>query len=347
MISEIISKLSKNEDLTHDEITNVMAEILNGNVNDDQIADFLRNLSNKGETDVELLGMLEKMEELSLKIVPKNTGTIIDMCGTGGDRLQTFNVSTTASFVVAAAGGIVAKHGNRSSSGVSGSADIFEYFGYNLNQEPVQISNILEKFNICFMFAQKFHPAMKNVVSARKKIDGRTSFNLLGPISNPAGVKNQLIGVFSIDYLERLPLLLKKRGAENIMTVRSDDGMDEFSTSAINRICFLKNDKVVTNAIDPEVIGLHKSSLKDIQIKTKEDAIGSFVSVLNNSSNKAMMETVALNAAAGLIVGNVVKNFDEGIELALNTIKNGDAFKLLDSFVRENGIASKLKEMIE
>ena len=131
---------------------------------------FYHNLAEKGETDDELLGMLDKMQEFSLKIEPKNQGTIIDMCGTGGDKLQTFNVSTTASFVVAAAGGIVAKHGNRSSSGVSGSADIFEYFGYDLNQEPSQIAEILQKHNICFMFAQKFHPAMKHVWSCKKTI---------------------------------------------------------------------------------------------------------------------------------------------------------------------------------
>ncbi|PIW35484.1 MAG: anthranilate phosphoribosyltransferase, partial [Nitrosopumilales archaeon CG15_BIG_FIL_POST_REV_8_21_14_020_33_23] len=293
----------------------------------------------------ELLGMLDKMQEFSLKVEPKNHGTIIDMCGTGGDKLQTFNVSTTASFVVAAAGGIVAKHGNRSSSGISGSADIFEYFGYDLNQEPTQIANILEKHNICFMFAQKFHPAMRHISTARKQIGKRTAFNLLGPLSNPAGVKNQLIGVFSTEYLDRLPLILKRKGAQNIMTVRSDDGMDEFSTSATNRVCILKNDKVLMNAINPEVVGLHKSKLKDIQIQTKKDAIKSFVGVLNNTANQAMIETTALNAAGGLIVSNISKNFEEGVELALNTIKEGKAFNLLEKFIAHTGDISKLKEL--
>jgi anthranilate phosphoribosyltransferase len=249
------------------------------------------------------------------------------MCGTGGDKLQTFNISTTASFVVAAAGGTVAKHGNRSSSGVSGSADIFEYFGYDLNLEPPKIAEILQKHNICFMFAQKFHPAMRHVSAARKQLGKRTAFNLLGPLSNPAGVKNQLVGVFSIEYLDRLPLILKRKGAENIMTVRSDDGMDEFSTSATNRVCILKNDKVLMNAIDPEIVGLHKSSLQDIQIKTKEDAIKSFV------------------AAGGLIVANISKNFEEAVELALNTIKSGKAFSLLEKFIQDTGDITKLKEI--
>jgi anthranilate phosphoribosyltransferase len=347
MISELIKKLEEKTDLKYDEVNRVMTDILSGKTTDTDNVSFLSNLAEKGETDDELLGMLDKMNEFSLKVVPKNQGTIIDMCGTGGDKLQTFNISTTASFVVAAAGGIVAKHGNRSSSGVSGSADIFEYFGYDLNQDPTQIADILEKHRICFMFAQKFHPAMKHVSNARKQIGKRTAFNLLGPLSNPAGVKNQLVGVFSIEYLDRLPLIMKRKGVENIMTVRSDDGMDEFSTSAVNRVCILRNDKVLMNAIDPEVLGLHKSSLQDIQIKTKEDAIKSFVRVLNNTANQAMIETTVLNAAGGLIVANIAKNFEEGVELAKKTIQDGKAFRLLEKFVKDTGDYSKLKEIVD
>ncbi len=346
MISDFIKKLQEKTDLTYNEMNNIMTDILSGSTSIQENADFLSNLADKGETDDELLGMLDKMQELSLKIEPKNAGTIIDMCGTGGDKLQTFNVSTTASFVVAAAGGIVAKHGNRSTSGVSGSADIFEYFGYDLNQEPSKIVQILEKHKICFMFAQKFHPAMKHVSAARKQLGKRTAFNLLGPLSNPARVKNQLIGVFSIEYLDRLPAILKRKGGENIMTVRSDSGMDEFSTSSTNKVCILKDDKVLMNVIDPEVVGLHKSSLKDIQIKTKDDAIKSFVKVLNNTANQAMIETTALNAAGGLIVANIVDNFEEGVELAINTIKDGKAFKTLENFVKDTGDITKLKEIV-
>ncbi|MDH3204234.1 MAG: anthranilate phosphoribosyltransferase [Nitrosopumilus sp.] len=345
MISDLISKLQQKIDLTYDEMNTIMIEILSGKTDDKQNIDFLSNLVDKGETDDELLGMLDKMQEFSLKINPKNQGTIIDMCGTGGDKLQTFNISTTASFVVAASGGIVAKHGNRSSSGITGSADIFEYFGYDLNQESVQITDILQKHNICFMFAQKFHPSMRHVSAARKQIRKRTAFNLLGPLSNPANVKNQLIGVFSTEYLDRLPLILKRKGAENIMTVRSDDGMDEFSTSAVNRVCILKENKVLMNAIDPEIVGLHKSKLEDIQIKTKKESIESFVGVLNNTANQAMIETTALNAAGGLIVSNIAKNFEEAVEIALNTIKSGKALKLLEKFVEDTGDISRLREM--
>ena len=345
MISQYISKLQEKTDLTYDEINQIMTEVLSGKTDDIQNSKFLSSLAQKGETDDELLGMLDKMEELSLKITPKNQGTIIDMCGTGGDKLQTFNISTTASFVVAAAGGIVAKHGNRSSSGVSGSADIFEYFGYNLNSEPAEIVDILEKYNICFMFAQKFHPAMKHVSAARKQLGKRTAFNLLGPLSNPANVKNQLVGVFSIEYLDRLPQILKRKGAQNIMTVRSDDGMDEFSTSSTNRVGILRKDKVLMNVIDPEVVGLHKSKLSDIQIESKQDAIESFVKVLNNTANQAMIETTVLNAAGGLIVADIAKNFEEAVEIATNTIESGKAYSLLEKFVKGTGNISKLKEI--
>lgn len=346
MISDLISKLKQKVDLTYEQMNYIMTEILSGKTTDIENLDFLSSLTEKGETDDELLGMLDKMQEFALKVEPRNRGRIIDMCGTGGDNLQTFNVSTAASFVVTAAGGMVAKHGNRSSSGVSGSADIFEYFGYDLNSEPAKIADMLEKHNICFMFAQKFHPAMKYVSNARKQLGKRSAFNLLGPLSNPACVKNQMIGVFSIDFLDRLPLILKRKGAENIMTVRSDNGMDEFSTSSTNRVCVLRNDKVLMNSIDPQIVGLHKSELKDIQIKTKEDAIRAFVGVLNNTANQAMIETTALNAAGGLIVSNIVNNFEEGVELALNTIKDGRAFKLLERFVADTGNISKLKEIV-
>jgi len=197
------------------------------------------------------------------------------------------------------------------------------------------------------MFAQKFHPAMKNVSSARKQLGTRTAFNLLGPLSNPANIKNQLVGVFSNEFLTRLPQILKRKGVENIMAVRSNDGMDEFSTSSTNSVCILKNNTVSVNSIDPEFLGLRKSSLRDIQIKTKQDAVESFVNVLNNTANQSMIETTALNAAGGLLVGNVVDSFEEGVKLALNTISEGKAMNLLEKFVADSGDIEKLKEIID
>ena len=345
MIESTLKKLRDRKNLTFKETSDAMENILKGKVVDEEIVDFLKYLREKGETDDELLGMLDKMQSFSLHVNPKRKGTIIDVCGTGGDNLHTFNISTTAAFVIAAAGGIVAKHGNRSISGVSGSADIFEYFGYNLDSTPERVTEIIDKFGIGFMFAQKFHPAMKNVVNARKQIGSRTAFNLLGPLSNPARVKNQLIGVFSDEYLERIVLLLKKQGSENIMTVRSLDGLDEFSTTSKNLVCFLKNNSINKIIIDPQELGLTKPKITDIQVSTKQEAVNAFISVLNNSANNAMIEITALNAAGGLVVANLASDVKEGLEIALDTIKSGMAYSLFEDFIRFCGDVKKIKEL--
>jgi len=345
MIKELAEQLSHGNNLTIDQMTNVMDEILTGTQNDEDVAEFLKNLMKKGESDDELLAMLNKMEEFALHISPNCQGKIIDVCGTGGDKLKTFNISTTASFVIAGAGGNVAKHGNRSISGVSGSADIFEYFGFDLNSEPSKVNETIEKFGIGFMFAQKFHPAMKNVANARKVVGGRTAFNLLGPLTNPAMVKNQLIGVFSDEYQERIVKILQRKNAETIMTVRSDDGMDELSTTSKNKICLLKNNIITNMVIDPQDVGLQSGNISDIQIDTKEDAIKSFVDVLNDTANKTKIEITALNAAGGLIVSDIANSFDEAVELALTTIHSGKAFDKLKNFVKNCGDMEKLEEV--
>jgi len=343
MIKELAEQLSHGNNLTIDQMTSVMDEILGGRQNDQDVAEFLKNLTEKGESDDELLAMLNKMEEYSLHISPNCKGKIIDVCGTGGDNLKTFNISTAASFVIAGAGGNVAKHGNRSISGVSGSADIFEYFGFDLNSEPNKVNETIEKFGIGFMFAQKFHPAMKNVAIARKVVGGRTAFNLLGPLTNPAMVKNQLIGVFSEDYQERIVKILKRKNAETIMAVRSADGMDELSTTSKNQICMLKNNIITKMILDPQEVGLQKGNITDIQISSKEDAIESFVTVLNGSANKTKIEITALNAAGGLIVSNIADSFADAVESALNVIHSGKAFDKLENFVKNCGDIEKLE----
>ena len=343
MIKDLTQQLSHGNNLTIDQMTNVMNEILGGTQSDQDIAEFLKNLTQKGESDDELLAMLNKMEEFALHISPNCQGKIIDVCGTGGDKLKTFNISTAASFVIAGTGGNVAKHGNRSISGISGSADIFEYFGFDLNSEPSKVNEIIEKFGIGFMFAQKFHPAMKNVANARKVVGGRTAFNLLGPLTNPAMVKNQLIGVFSDDYQERIVKILQRKNAETIMAVRSADGMDELSTTSKNRICMLKNNTITKMILDPEEVGLEKGNISDIQISSKEDAIESFLTVLNGSANKTKIEITALNAAGGLIVSDMADSFTDAVELALDTIHSGRAFDKLENFVKNCGDIEKLE----
>ena len=343
MIKELAEQLSHGNNLTIDQMTSVMDELLTGTQTDEDVAEFLKNLTEKGESDDELLAMLNKMEEYSLHISPNCKGKIIDVCGTGGDKLKTFNISTAASFVIAGAGGNVAKHGNRSVSGISGSADIFEYFGLDLNSEPNKVNETIEKFGIGFMFAQKFHPAMKNVANARKIVGGRTAFNLLGPLANPAMVKNQLIGVFSDDYQERIVKILQRKNAETIMAVRSADGMDELSTTSKNRICMLKNNTITKMILDPEEVGLEKGNISDIQISSKEDAIESFLTVLNGSANKTKIEITALNAAGGLIVSDMADSFTDAVELALDTIHSGRAFDKLENFVKNCGDIEKLE----
>ena len=345
MDKELTEQLSHGNNLTINQMTSVMDEILTGTQTDEDIAEFLKNLTEKGESDDELLAMLNKMEEYSLHISPNCKGKIIDVCGTGGDKLKTFNISTTASFVIAGAGGNVAKHGNRSISGVSGSADIFEYFGFDLNSEPNKVNETIEKFGIGFMFAQKFHPAMKNVAKARKVVGGRTAFNLLGPLTNPAMVKNQLIGVFSEDYQKRIVKILKRKNAETVMAVRSADGMDELSTTSKNQICMLKNNTITKMTLDPQEVGLQKGNISDIQISSKEDAIESFVNVLNNSANKTKIEITALNAAGGLIVSNIADSFTDAVELSLDTIRSGKAFDKLKNFVKNCGDIEKLERI--
>ena len=345
MIKEFTQQLSRGDNLTIEQMTSVMNEILGGTQNDQDIAEFLKNLTQKGESDDELLAMLNKMEEYSLHISPNCRGKIIDVCGTGGDKLKTFNISTAASFVIAGAGGNVAKHGNRSISGVSGSADIFEYFGLDLNSEPNKVNETIENFGIGFMFAQKFHPAMKNVANARNVVGGRTAFNLIGPLTNPAMVKNQLIGVFSEDYQERIVKILKRKNAETVMTVRSVDGMDELSTTSKNQICMLKNNTITKMTLDPQEVGLQKGNISDIQISSKEDAIESFVNVLDDSANKTKIEITALNAAGGLIVSNIADSFTDAVELSLDTIHSGKAFDKLETFVKNCGDIEKLERI--
>lgn len=345
MLAQYTARLEMGASLNILDMSRAMEHLLSDQETDEQKAAFLQNLTKKGETDDELYAMLTKMDEHCIHISPKCKGTIIDVCGTGGDKLHTFNISTTAAFVVAACGGIVAKHGNRSTSGISGSADIFEYFGYPLDSSPEKVTSIIEKFNIGFLFAQKFHPAMKNVAASRKLLSTRTAFNLLGPLCNPARVKNQLIGVYSEDYLDRIVEILQKRGAQNIMTVHSADGLDELSTTSKNKICFLRDGKIGQMTLDPQRFGLHQATIKDLQITSKQEALKAFISVLDGTANQAMSEITALNAAGGLIIANVVEDFEQGLELATESIKSGDAYTHFENFVKACGDHTKIAEL--
>ncbi len=337
MIADLISRLDAGMDLTHEQAGAATSEMLLDRIPTDQCVRFLGLLTAKGETDDELLGMLEAMQDLSLGLDPGTRDGLIDMCGTGGDGLWTFNVSTAASFVAAAAGVPVAKHGNRSNTGVSGSADVFEHLGCDLNAGPEQLRAMLDESGLCFMFAPRFHPAMRSVAPARRQIPHRTAFNILGPLSNPACVRNQLIGVSSGDLLIRLPRILSRRGSTNVMTVMAGNGMDEFSTATRNRVCIMRDGAVREETVDPQDLGLHESSAADIQIETKGQAMEAFIHVMDGTASRAMIETAALNAAAGLIVGGAADGFGDATDAALDTIASGRAHRFLAGFVGRYG----------
>lgn len=335
MIRELLPVLGRGTGLEHHQIRGAMAEMLSGAVPDSEAAEFLSGLAERGETDEELLGMLETMMEFATRVHDVDLDRAIDMCGTGGDGLGTFNISTAASFVVAAAGGMVAKHGNRSSSGASGSADVFEYLGYDLNMGPSAVLQILQKHGIAFMFAQRYHSAMRHVAAARRRISGRTAFNLLGPLSNPAGVRNQLVGVSDVGLLQRIPRILERNGARTVMTVCSGGLMDELSTSSAGTACLLRDGRTTTFSVLPEMLGLHRCDISELQIKSKQDAMESFISVLKGTASRAMIETVALNAAGGLVVGGVAADFGNGLEMALDAIHGGRTARLLKRYTSD------------
>ena len=340
-LNQIINKLYEQKDLTVKESSFIFNKIMDGKVNEIIISSFLTALKIKGETFTEILGATKVLRKKSLKIIsPENT---IDTCGTGGDMKNTLNISTAAALVAASTGVKIAKHGNRSVSSKSGSADVLELLGIKINNEIKDNEKMLKEKNFCFMFAQLFHTAMKNVGPVRKTLGTRTIFNLLGPLTSPAQVKNQMIGVFSDEFLSRIVKLLQKRKSKTIMSVRSVDGMDELSTTSNNKICLLKEGEITEFVLNPEEYNLQKGIISDIQINTKQEAIESFVNVLNNNANRTMTEITALNAAGGLVVSGMVNGFSDGLELALQTIRSGKAFDKLKEFAKHCNGMEKLE----
>ena len=342
MISGMAQIMESGQDLARDMMSCAISEMLQPGSGDAEKVRFLEALTSKGETDSELHGMLDGMEKHMLKAQIASSEHAIDMCGTGGDRMRTFNISTAASFV-ASVRVPVAKHGNKSSSGGWGSADVFEHLGYDMNASLQEMSEMLEKCGICFLFAPRFHPAMKHAAAARKMIPQRTAFNILGPLLNPAGVKSQFIGVSSHDLLARIPRMLQERGSECVMTGISASGMDELTTASRNRVCLFQDGTISEYEIDPQELGLHHADLSDIQVSTSAEAAAAFFGALNGTANTAMQETVALNAAAGLIVGGAAGDFDEAVETALDIIESGEAYNALSSFASKYGNSLRLK----
>ncbi|MCS7115859.1 MAG: anthranilate phosphoribosyltransferase [Nitrososphaerota archaeon] len=349
MIRESIGKLVNGCNLSYDEACNVMKEIMSGKATSAQIASFLTALRMKGETIEEIIAFATVMRDFCCRIHPKVRGRLVDTCGTGGDKIKTFNVSTTAAFVVAGAGISVAKHGNRSVTSKSGSADVLRCLGLNLNVEPKIVEKAIENINIGFIFAPIFHPAIKYTIDARVEIGIRTVFNILGPLTNPAFVDAQLLGVYDINLVEKIAHVLKGLGLKEAMVVHGLDGLDEISTVGKTLIAWLKNGEVKTFEVEPEDLGVKKTTIENILETGPEGSVETTFKILYGcvKAGDPKRDLVVVNAAAGIIVGGMADDFSYGVELANRSIESGAAYKKLKELIKfyDGSNPEKLEEL--
>ena len=331
MLTKLLEKLFNHENLTSEEMRAAMQFFMSGESNDAQIAGFLCALRSKGETIDEITAAAEVMRELATPI--EITGKhVIDTCGTGGDGANTFNISTTSAFVVAAAGGQVAKHGNRSVSSCCGSADVLELAGVNLNLLPEQVAQCVHVTGIGFLFAPNYHGAMQYTRNVRKNLGVRTMFNLLGTLSNPAKVENQLIGVFDKKWVEPLAHVFNKLGSKHVLVVSAEDGLDEISIACETHVAELKNGVVSNYTITPEQFNLPRADLDTIAIKNAAESLEMLKDVLNNRAESAK-NIVLLNAGAAIYAANLTDSLAEGIAKANEVIVNGAAYEKFETFI--------------
>lgn len=330
-IQQALQKLLNKQNFTVDEMRNVMRIIMSGGATDAQIGGFLIALRCKGETIDEIAAAAEVMRELANKV--NVTGKhIIDTCGTGGDGANTFNISTACAFVVAAAGGQVAKHGNRSVSSSCGSADVLEAAGVNLNLTAEQVARCVNEIGVGFLFAPQHHGAMKHTIGPRKEMGVRTLFNLLGPLSNPAGAPNQLIGVFSKEWVEPLAQVLTKLGSKHVLVVNAEDGLDEISIASPTTIAELKDGNVSIYTITPEQFGFKRASLAELAVDGAASSLKMVKSVLDNHTGAAR-DIVVLNAGAAIYAANITDSLVTGIENARQVIASGAARAKFDALI--------------
>lgn len=327
----LINKLIQKQDLTEKEAEIFLDGVVSGNISDVQAAVILTALRMKGESISEIVGLIKAMRKHMVKI---KSVSAIDVCGTGGDGSGSFNISTTAAFVVAGGGVRVAKHGNRAASSKCGSADVLEELGVNINLSPEQALEVLKKVGMVFLFAPLFHPATKNVIAVRRELKIRTVFNFLGPFLNPASVTRQLIGVPDVAIGEKLIQVGKKLGYKHLLIVTSEDGMDEISTSAKTQVFELKNDKIKNFVIDPSEYGFRNISNKSIHEGTLSENAKYLKDVLSGIKN-AKRDIVVLNAAVAFYAADKVLDIKKGIELAERSIDTGAAKKVLENLIKE------------
>jgi len=326
-----IRAVTEHRNLTPEEMKAVMHTIMTGNATQAQIGGFLIGLRMKGETVEEIAAAATVMRELATHV--DVTGPhLVDTCGTGGDSAGTFNISTASAFVAAGAGAKVAKHGNRSVSSKSGSADVLEAAGVNLDLTSEQVARCIDEVGVGFMFAPKHHGAMKYAIGPRREMGVRTIFNVLGPLTNPAGAPNQVIGVFSDALVEVIAQVLARLGSEHVLVVHAGDGMDEISIGASIRVAELKAGKISTYSITPEQFGFQRADVAQLVVDRPEQSLGILREVLNDKPGPAR-DIVALNAGAAIYAAGLADTLERGVGKALDTIASGAARAKLDALV--------------
>ncbi len=326
--------LLERSDLTHGQMLDIMRQIMSGALTPVQIAGILIALRMKGETVDEIAAAAEVMRELSTKVNVTAKEHLIDTCGTGGDGIQTFNVSTVSAFVAAAAGARVAKHGGRSVSSTCGSADVLEALGVNVNMTPDQVAQCIDEIGIGFMFAPNHHSAMKHAAPVRRELGVRTLFNLLGPLTNPAGAKRQVMGVFDRSLTAKLARVLHRLGSEHVLVVHGADGMDEISFAGDTYVAELKGGQVSEYVLNPQQFGMKLHNAESIRVQNAEESKAMILSVLAGQAGPAR-DIVLLNAGAAIYVAGLVSSVQEGIDAAVRVIDGQLAKSKLDQLAAQ------------
>jgi anthranilate phosphoribosyltransferase len=329
---EALNRLIERREIFHDEMLSIMRQIMSGQLTPVQIAGIIIGLRVKGETVEEIAAAAQVLRELSTKVDVSGERHLVDTCGTGGDCTHTFNISTASALVAAAAGAKVAKHGGRSVSSQCGSADVLEALGVNINLSPEQVAQSIRQIGIGFMFAPSHHSAMKHAAPVRKELGVRTLFNILGPLTNPAGAKNQLLGVFHHDLVGIQARVLQTLGSRHALVAHGLDGLDEISISGVTEVAELKNGKVEEYTIDPTRFGFKLSPLEAIQAKSAAESKNMLLSVLNNKSGPAR-DIVMLNSGAAIYVSGLVDSMEQGVRKAGEAIASGAAHTKLNQLI--------------
>jgi len=326
-----ILRLTEHHDLSGDEMTDVMRLIMTGQATPAQIGGFLIGLRMKGESVDEIAAAASVMRELATP-VPVSGDHLVDTCGTGGDGASTFNISTASALVTAAAGAQVAKHGNRSVSSSCGSADVLEAAGVNLDLDADQVARCVEKIGVGFLFAPRHHSAMKHAIGPRKEMGVRTLFNLLGPLTNPAAAPNQVLGVFSDEWLEPLAQVLGKLGSKHVLVVHADDGLDEISIGSSTRVAELKEGKVSCYRVSPGQFGMQNGKIEELAVKNAQQSLKLINRVLDDTRGPAH-DIVSLNAGAAIYASGIVDSLQAGVAAAKQAIATGAAKQKLTELI--------------